>query len=92
MDGCGRQSAQYCADRGRLEHNIKYSYDRYSDILQFATYRMNGQTALNNWAASGGHKAQLNCRTVTKAGVGVVYKNGTYYMSIVYDWSGTNVG
>lgn len=34
----------------------------------------------------------MNCRTVTKAGVGVVNKNGIYYMAIVYDFTGTNVG
>lgn len=92
MDTLGRQSAQYCANLGRLKHNIKDTYKNYSDILQLASYRMDGNTAVSKWSKSRGHRMQMKCKTVTKAGVGVVNKNGTYYMAIVYDFTGTNVG
>lgn len=93
MDAIGRQSAQHSADIGRLDHNfVKDTYPGYSDILQYATYRMDGNTAVTKWRKSTGHRIQMNCRTVTKAGVGVINKNGTYYMVIVYNYTGTNVG
>lgn len=93
MDAIGRQSAQHSADIGRLDHKfVKDTYPGYSDILQYATYRMDGNTAVTKWRKSTGHRIQMNCRTVTKAGVGVINKNGTYYMVIVYNYTGTNVG
>lgn len=93
MDTIGRQSAQHSADIGRLDHKfVKDTYPGYSDILQYATYRMDGNTAVTKWRKSTGHRIQMNCRTVTKAGVGVINKNGTYYMVIVYNYTGTNVG
>lgn len=93
MDAIGRRSAQHSADIGRLDHKfVKDTYPGYSDILQYATYRMDGNTAVTKWRKSTGHRIQMNCRTVTKAGVGVINKNGTYYMVIVYNYTGTNVG
>ena len=96
MEALARQSAQNCADKGKLEHSIKpkpeNGYAPYSDIVQYATYRMDGNEAVTRWSRSKGHRIQMKCKTVTKAGVGVVNKNGTYYMSIVYDFTGTNVG
>lgn len=93
MDAIGRQSAQHSADIGRFDHDyVKKAYPGYSDILQYATYRMDGDTAVAKWRNSTGHRIQMNCRTVTKAGVGVINKNGTYYMAIVYNYTGTNVG
>ena len=93
MDAIGRQSAQHSADIGRFDHDyVKKAYPGYSDILQYATYRMDGDTAVAKWRNSTGHRIQMNCRTVTKAGVGVINKNGTYYMAIVSNYSGTNVG
>lgn len=92
MDALGRQSAQYCADLGYLKHNIKYSYKYYSDILQYNSVRITGTEVVSKWSNSEGHRMMMDCRTVTKAGVGVVYKNGIYYISLVYDFTGTNVG
>lgn len=96
MEALARQSAQNCADKGKLEHSIKpkpeNGYAPYSDIVQYATYRMDGNLAVTKWSRSKGHRIQMKCKTVTKAGVGVVNKNGTYYMAIVYDFTGTNVG
>ena len=92
MDALGRQSAQYCADLGYLKHNIKYSYKYYSDILQYNSVRITGTEVVSKWSISEGHRMMMDCRTVTKAGVGVVYKNGIYYISLVYDFTGTNVG
>lgn len=92
METLAHQSAQHCADVGKLEHTIREQYHIYSDILQMATYRMTGDDAVTKWKNHEGHRIMMNCRTVTKAGVGVVNKNGTYYMAIVYDFTGTNVG
>lgn len=93
VDNWARQSAQHSADLGHLDHSfIKNTYKGYSDILQYSSYRMDGQAAVDKWTKSDGHRSQMICRTVTKAGVGVVYKNGYYYMAIVYNFSGTNVG
>lgn len=96
MEALARQSAQHCADIGKLEHTIRpkpeNGYAPYSDILQHASYRKNGNDAVTDWSNSSGHRAQMKCKTVTKAGTGVVYKNGNYYMAIVYDFSGTNIG
>ena len=93
MDEIGRKSAQNTADVGKFDHSfVRTNYPGYSDILQYATYPMSGKTAIDKWDRSPGHKAQMVCRTVTKAGVGVINKNGTYYMAIVYNFTGTNVG
>lgn len=92
MEALAHQSAQHCADVGKLEHTIREQYHIYSDILQYATYRMTGDDAVTKWKNHEGHRIMMNCRTVTEAGVGVVNKNGTYYMAIVYDFTGTNVG
>lgn len=92
MEALAHQSAQHCADVGKLEHTIREQYHIYSDILQYATYRMTGDDAVTKWKNHEGHRIMMNCRTVTKAGIGVVNKNGTYYMAIVYDFTGTNVG
>ena len=92
MEALAHQSAQHCADVGKLEHTMRKQYHIYSDILQYATYRMTGDDAVTKWKNHKEHRIMMNCRTVTKAGVGVVNKNGTYYMAIVYDFTGTNVG
>lgn len=92
MEALAHQSAQHCADVGKLEHTMRKQYHIYSDILQYATYRMTGDDAVAKWKNHKEHRIMMNCRTVTKAGVGVVNKNGTYYMAIVYDFTGTNVG
>lgn len=94
METLARQSAQHCADVGKLEHTINpnHGYKNLDDILQYATYRMTGDDAVTKWKNHYEHRIMMNCRTVTKAGVGVVNKNGTYYMAIVYDFTGTNVG
>lgn len=92
MEALAHQSAQHCADVGKLEHTMRKQYHIYSDILQYATYRMTGDDAVTKWKNHKEHRIMMNCRTVTKAGVGVVNKNGIYYMAIVYDFTGTNVG
>lgn len=92
MEALAHQSAHHCADVGKLEHTMRKQYHIYSDILQYATYRMTGDDAVTKWKNHKEHRIMMNCRTVTKAGVGVVNKNGTYYMAIVYDFTGTNVG
>ena len=88
MEALAHQSAQHCADVGKLEHTMRKQYH----ILQYATYRMTGDDAVTKWKNHKEHRIMMNCRTVTKAGVGVVNKNGIYYMAIVYDFTGTNVG
>lgn len=92
MEALAHQSAQHCADVGKLEHTMRKQYHIYSDILQYAIYRMTGDDAVTKWKNHKEHRIMMNCRTVTKAGVGVVNKNGIYYMAIVYDFTGTNVG
>lgn len=88
--------AKGCSQKGSLVHRLgipaKYQ-TKYSDILQYSTYKMSGSEAINNWSHSSGHLAQLRCKGTGKAAVGV-YKNsqGVYYFAIVYTFSGTNVG
>ena len=88
--------AKGCSQKGSLVHRLgipaKYQ-TKYSDILQYSTYKMSGSEVINNWSHSSGHLAQLRCKGTGKAAVGV-YKNsqGVYYFAIVYTFSGTNVG
>lgn len=88
-------SAKGCGQRGSLIHRLgipsKYQ-SSYSDILQYATYRMSGKEALTNWANSSGHLAQLRCKGTGKAAVGVYKSGGTYWFAVVYTFSGTNIG
>ena len=91
----GYQSAKGCAAQGKLVHRLGIPaacQNRFSDILQYATYRMDGNTAVNKWANSQGHRIQMQCATATEAAVGVYNNNGTWYFAIVYNFSGTNVG
>ena len=91
----GYQSAKGCAAQGRLIHRLGIPVacqNRFSDILQYATYKMDGNTAVDKWSRSQGHRIQMQCPTATEAAVGVYNNNGTWYFAIVYNFSGTNVG
>ena len=91
----GYQSAKGCAAAGRLIHRLGIPaavQNRFSDILQYATYKMDGNTAVDKWSKSQGHRIQMQCPTATEAAVGVYNNNGTWYFAIVYNFSGTNVG
>lgn len=91
----GYQSAKGCAAQGKLIHRLGIPaacQNRFSDILQYATYKMDGNTAVDKWSKSQGHRIQMQCATATEAAVGVYNNNGTWYFAIVYNFSGTNVG
>lgn len=89
-------SSQQCAAQQYLSHRLgipaDLQYD-FSDILQFATWRMDPEEAVVRWSNSEGHRKQMVCPTATRAGVGV-YRDeyDTYWFAIVYDFQGTNVG
>mgnify|MGYP001667853525 CR=1 FL=1 len=87
-------SAKGCADKGSLIHRLGIpagKQSQFSDILQYATWKMSANEAVQRWKDSDGHRKMMQCTTATKAGVGI-YKNskGVYYYAIVYNFSGTN--
>ena len=99
-DNCANMaysSSTQCAARGSLTHRLGIpasSQHCYSDILQYSSWRMSGDEAVNTWKNSTGHRKQMQCSSTTQAGVGVYYNSGDgrWYYTIVYDFSGTNVG
>lgn len=97
-DNCANMaygSAKGCGQHGSLIHRLGIPSEyqsSYSDILQYATYRMSGKEALTNWANSSGHLAQLRCKGTGKAAVGVYKSGGTYWFAVVYTFSSTNIG
>ncbi|RAP50515.1 MAG: hypothetical protein BZ138_06595, partial [Methanosphaera sp. rholeuAM270] len=63
----------------------------YSDILQYSSWRMSGNEAVDKWRNSTGHRRQMQCNSSTMAGVGVFEAaNGMYYYAIVYNFDGSN--
>ena len=99
-DNCANMaysSSMQCSARGSLAHRLGIpasSQNCFSDILQYSSWRMSGGEAVNAWKNSTGHRKQMQCPSATQAGVGVFYNssNGRWYYTIVYDFSGTNVG
>lgn len=88
-------SARGCACNRQLIHRLGIPddlEDRYSDILQYATWRMDPSEAVQRWAGSEGHNRQMRCATVKNAACGVYEEGGTYWFAIVYTFQGTNVG
>lgn len=99
-DNCANMaysSSTQCAARGTLTHRLGIPASAqhcYSDILQYSSWKMGGSEAVNTWKNSTGHRKQMQCPSATQAGVGVYYNSsdGRWYYTIVYDFSGTNVG
>lgn len=89
-------SASGCASRQTLTHRLGIPSNlqgSYSDVLQYASWKMSGSEAVNNWINSTGHRKQMQCGSATEAGVGVVRaSNGYWYIALVYNFSGSNQG
>lgn len=88
-------SAQGCAARRKLVHRLGIPAEcqtSYSDILQYASWRMSGDEAIQRWANSSGHAAQMRCPTAQNAACAVYQENGIYWFAIVYTFQGTNIG
>lgn len=88
-------SARGCAERRKLVHRLGIPGDlqtSYSDILQYASWRMSGDEAVQRWANSSGHAAQMRCPTAQNAACAVYQENGIYWFAIVYTFQGTNIG
>lgn len=98
-DDCAKMaynSATKCSSRGALIHRLGIpaaQQNQYSDILQYSTWKMTGNEAVQAWKNSTKHRKMMQCDTTTKAGVGV-FKNsqGVWYYAIVYDFQGYNYG
>lgn len=88
-------SAKGCAGNRKLIHRLGIPGDlqyHYSDILQYASWRITGTDAINRWSGSGGHAAQMRCTTAQGAACGVYEENGIYWVAIVYTFDGCNIG
>jgi uncharacterized protein YkwD len=88
-------SSKGCAARRKLVHRLGIPGElqtSYSDILQYASWRMTGDEAIQRWGASSGHAAQMRCPTAQNAAVAVYQENGIYWFAIVYTFQGTNIG
>lgn len=88
-------SAKGCASRRKLVHRLGIPGElqtSYSDILQYASWRMSGDEAIQRWANSSGHAAQMRCPTAQNAACAVYQENGIYWFAIVYTFQGTNIG
>lgn len=88
-------SAQGCAARRTLVHRLGIPGElqtSYSDILQYASWRMTGDEAVQRWANSSGHAAQMRCPTARNAACAVYEDSGIYWFAIVYTFDGTNIG
>lgn len=88
-------SAIGCMATHKLTHRLgipKAYQTSYSDILQYATWDMDPQDAIQRWAASTGHRKMMQCESAKIAGVGVAYDetDGTWYYALVYSFSGIN--
>lgn len=87
-------SAVRCAQVGKPTHRTsipKDDWSRYSDLLQYATWKIDPHEAVQSWATSTGHRAQLQCATSTKAGAAAYQdENGTWWLAIIYDFNGRN--
>lgn len=86
-------SATGCAATGALNHGLGIPggvKGSYSDILQYSTWKMNGDQAVQRWIQSDGHRRMMQCNTAQVAGVGTYNNGGTWYFAIVYNYSGTN--
>ena len=86
-------SAKGCASQGQLIHRLgipgQYQ-NSFSDILQFASWKMTPQEAITSWEQSDGHRKMMQCNTTSHAAVGAFNDNGEWYFAIVYDFVGTN--
>lgn len=86
-------SATGCAASGNLTHKLGIPggvQSNYSDILQYSTWKMSGNEAVQRWVQSNGHRKMMQCETSQVAGVGVYNNGGTWYYAIVYNFQGTN--
>ena len=88
-------SSRGCAERRKLVHRLGIPGDlqlSYSDILQYASWKMTGNEAITRWANSSGHAAQMRCPTAQNAACAVYQENGIYWFAIVYTFDGCNIG
>lgn len=89
-------SATGCAASGTLKHRLGIPgavQGNYSDILQYSTWKMSGNEAVQRWSTSDGHRKMMQCSSTGVGGV-AAYKdaNGIWYYAIVYNFQGTNQG
>lgn len=87
-------TSKACSQAGHMQHEIAIPQDqrlRYSDILQYATWRKAGPSAIERWEGSEGHHRMMrNDHGTTEAGVGVYFDGAKWWYTIVYNYSGYN--
>ena len=94
------ESVVHCASVGKLEHAKYYrpksemtipdfaTPNKWSDILQYATWEMKGIDAVNRWSQSDGHRKMMQCDSAVGAAVACYNNGGTWYYAIVYCYTG----
>jgi uncharacterized protein YkwD len=86
-------SAVGCAANGKLTHKLGIPVSvqgNYSDILQYASWKMSGSEAVQRWSQSDGHRKMMQCASAQVAGVAAYNNGGIWYYTIVYNFQGTN--